>query len=108
MSDIFILNGIVIKVIKFVEDPSNIRDLEVTDEVLSPEDHEVLCDYICTYMLCLDVREGDKYYHHRSGMLDIATKGIFFILRKICEDHHIEFKFFNSIYFQDDILYVKL
>jgi len=91
-----------------VDNPSTIRDLQVTDEILSPEDHEVLCDYICTYMLCVDVREGDKYYHHRSGMLDIATKGIFFILRKVCDDANIKFKFFNSIYFQDDILYVKL
>ena len=97
-----------IKVIKFVEDPYKVIELGVTEDVLGPEDHEVLSDYICTYMLCLDVREGDKYYLHRSGMLEIAKKNIFLILRNITDRYKIEFKYFNSIYFQDDILYVKV
>ncbi len=97
-----------IRVIKFVEDPYRVRELEVNHNILSAEDHEILSDYVCTYMMSLDAEEGEMFYIHRKGMLEKAKKAIFLILHQICRKHKIEFKFFKSIYLQDDVLYVKL
>ena len=97
-----------IRVIKFVEDPYKVKEIEIDDTVLSPDDQEILSDYVCTYMMCLDSEEGDRYYYQFKGMLEKAKKAIFLITHKICRDFNIEFKFFKSIYFQDDILYVKV
>ena len=97
-----------IRVIKFVEDPYKVREIEVNQNILSDEDHEILSDYVCTYMLSLDTEEGDMFHLHSKGMLEKAKKAIFLILHKICRDHKIEFKFFKTIYFHNDILYVKL
>ena len=94
--------------IKFVEDPYKVREIEINDDVLSSEEHEELSDYVCTYMMCLDTEEGDMFHLQRKGMLERAKKAIFLITHKVCRDFKIEFKFFKSIHFQDDILYVKV
>ena len=97
-----------IRVIKFVEEPFRVREIEIHNDIITDSDHEMLSDYVSTYMLCWDIDESDIHYEMRKDMLAKAKKGIFVILHDICRRFDIKFKFFKTIYFQNDILYVKV